>query len=146
MAHTAKELDELLNDIELKCDPPIGSKESNAFMLECLSLIRHKLPPISLEAVEVLQAYFMGRATVEAVNDMRVRCWEHIAEHYKGVEASNPEVSAIRAVIFPLGAQREAEQRDIVDHLSFFLMFINQVEPHLDEEERLLRRHFAKCI
>jgi|ERR1043166_8204008 hypothetical protein len=146
MTNTGKELEELLNDIEEKCNPQIGAKESIDFMLECLSLIRHKLPPASIEAVEVLQAYFMGRVTIEAVNDMLVECWRRIDEDYKGVDARNSEVSAIRAVIFPLNAQRRGQERDIVDHLSSFLTFVNQVEPHLKEEEELLRRHFAKCI
>jgi TorA maturation chaperone TorD len=77
---------------------------------------------------------------------MRVKCWQHIKDEYKGIDDSNPEVSAIRAVIFALGAHREAEQRDIVDHLSCFLSFVNQVEPHREEEEKLLRRYFTKCI
>jgi hypothetical protein len=39
-----------------------------------------------------------------------------------------------------------AHEHDIVDHLSYFLAFVNQVEPHLAEEEALLRKHFTKCL
>ncbi len=144
MTHADRELNELLNEIEERCDPLIGSKESNDFMIECLSLIRHKLPPIALEAIQVLQAHLVGRVTIDTVSDMLARLWRHIDENHKGVDIRHVEMSAIRAVIFPLDAQRRAQERDIVDYLSSFLTFINHVEPHLEEEEGLLRKHFAK--
>jgi hypothetical protein len=146
MTNIDQELSELLNRIEENCDPPIGSQQCNDFMLECLSLIREKLPPISLEAMEVLRKYFSRVVKIEAVSEMLVKCWHHIDENYKGVDSCHVEVSAIRAVIFPLDAQRRAHERDIVDYLESFLTFVNQVEPHPEKEEDLLRKHFAKCI
>jgi len=146
MTNTDHALNELLNEIEEKCDPLVGSKECNDFMLECLSLIQEKLPPISLEAMALLRGYFVGRITIDAVSDMLVKCWRYIDENYKGVDHGGAEVSAIRAVIFPLDAQRRAQERDIVDYLGSFLTFVNQVEPHPKKEEDLLRKHFAKCM
>ena len=146
MTNTDQELNEILNKIEENCDPLIGSKQCNDFMLECLSLIREKLPPISLEAIDVLREYFAGRVKIEAVSEILVKSWHHIDKNYKGVDNRHVEVSAIRAVIFPLDAQRRARERDIVDYLGSFLTFVNQVEPHPKEEEDLLRKHFAKCI
>jgi hypothetical protein len=146
MMSTEQGINDLLNMIEENCDPSIASKQCNDFMLESLSLIREKSPTIALEATEVAQEYFAGRVKIQAVSDMLVKCWHHIDENYKGVDSRHAEVSAIRAVIFPLDAQRHTNERDIVDYLSSFLTFINQVEPHLDEEEALLRKHFGKCI
>jgi hypothetical protein len=109
-------------------------------------LIKEKLPPIALEALDVLQEYFGLRVPIEAVNDMRLKCWHHIDENYRAVDSLDAKVSGIRSVIFPLDAQRRAPAREIADHLSCFLTFVNQVEPHLDEEEALLRKHFTKCL
>jgi hypothetical protein len=96
--------------------------------------------------MEVLRKYFSRVVKIEAVSEMLVKCWHHIDENYKGVDSCHVEVSAIRAVIFPLDAQRRAHERDIVDYLESFLTFVNQVEPHPEKEEDLLRKHFAKCI
>jgi hypothetical protein len=146
MQNIDREVDEILSKIEENCNPSIGSAECNEFSLECLSLIRDKLPPIALQALDVLREYFGRRVPIEAVNDMRLKCWHHIDEHYRTVASSHAEVSSIRSVIFPLDAQRRAHEREIVDHLSCFLTFVNQVESHLDEEEALLRKHFTKCL
>lgn len=90
MSNQAQKIADLLNDIEIKCDPAVGSRACTQFSLDCLSLIR--------------------------------------------------------AVIFPLDAQKNPEERDVVNHLGLFLEFVNTVEPHYEEEEALLRRHFADCI
>ena len=142
----SKSLDLLLNDIEMGCDPAIGSEQVNRFSIDCLSLIRHKLPRIAAEGLALTTEYLEGRAPLESVTDMLVKCWQYLKENHEHAPLNDPVVSAIRAVIFPLDAQKHPEKRDIVDHLSFFLMLVNNVEPHFEEEEGLLRKHFAKCL
>jgi len=136
----------LLNDIEQKCDPAIGSKQCIQFMLECLSLIEQKLPSIAVEALTVAKEYLAGRTSLESVSEMRLQCWQYLRQHYPGVLFKHSEVNAIRAVIFLLHAQEHPEDRNIVDHLSFFLMLVNDVEPHRKEEETLLPKYFAECL
>jgi hypothetical protein len=143
---TPQELDLLLNDIEMNCDPTIGSEQCNQFSIDCLSLIRHKLPPIAEEGLTIVTEYLEGRVPLRSVTDMLVKCWQYLKENYNQASPDDPVVSAIRAVIFPLTAQKDPQQRDIVDHLSLFLTLVNNVEPHYDDEESLMRKHFAKCL
>lgn len=142
----SRELDSLLNDIEISCDPPVGAPECNRFSLDCLALIRHKLPPVALEGVACVTAYLAGQIPLQSVTEMRIQCWQYLDENHKHAALDDPTVSAVRSVISLLGAQDPPERRDIVDHLSFFLMFVNNVEPHFEEEEVLLRKHFAQCL
>jgi len=58
----------------------------------------------------------------------------------------DPEVSATRAVICVLQEQLQAESDDFLDSASFFLQIINNVEPHQDQQEVLIRKHFASCL
>jgi hypothetical protein len=146
MANPSQKLDDLLNDVEINCDPTIGSRESIRFTLDCLYLILGKLPRIAEQGITVVSDYLERRTSLQSVEDTRARCWEYLGQNYKNTSIEDPVVSAIRAVIFPLWAQQYPEQRDIVDHLSVFLELVNYLEPHYEEEEALLRTHFAKCL
>jgi hypothetical protein len=77
---------------------------------------------------------------------MGAKCWQYLNENYKHVSLKDPVVSAIRAVIFPLHAQQHPDDHNVVDHLSFFLSLVNNVEPHIAEEESFLRKHFIGCL
>ena len=54
-----------------------------------------------------------------AVSDMLVKCWQYLKENGNQAPLQDPEVSAVRAVIFLLDAQKHPEQCDIVDHFEF---------------------------
>jgi hypothetical protein len=139
-------LDSLLNDIEQICDPPIGSQASIQFSLACLALVRHRLPQIA-EHVRAFSAEHLERpAPLGEVEELLVRCWRYLEENHKNAPLEDPTVSAFRAVICILHAQKHPEERAIVDHLSFFLMLVNNLEPHHQEQESLLRTHFAQCL
>ena len=124
----------------------VGSEQCIQFMTECLSLIQHKLPPIAVEAMAVAREYSAGRISVRTVSEMLVKCWEYLKEHHPGVLFEHPEVAALRAVICLLHAQKHPQACNIVDHLSFFLWLVEDVESHREQEEALLRKHFAKCL
>jgi hypothetical protein len=143
---TALELDRLLNQIEESSDPAIGSNASSQFMLECLALVEQSLPPLAMEAVQSVRHYLAGRLDLEAIIHIRSKCWRRIDECRQTSDGDSSEVIAIRAAIFPLHAQEHPTERDLVDHLSAFLAFVNRVEPHFEEEEALLRKHFANSL
>jgi hypothetical protein len=146
MPNQSEKIDGLLNDIEVNCDPAIGIRACTRFSLDCLTLIRHKLTPIAEEGLAIATAYLEGRAPLEVVTGALLKCWQYLDEKHKHAPTSDAEVSIIRAVIFPLYAQKNPGERDIVDHLSLFLAFVNTVEPHYEEEETLLRAHFSDCL
>jgi hypothetical protein len=146
MTNPSHILEDLLNDIEINGDPTVGSAECTQFSLACLALIRHKLPPIAERGVATLRDYLDGRVSLETVVRAKVACWEFLGGAHKDAPLTDPIVAAVRAVIFPLEAQRVPQERDIVDHLAFFLEFVNDVEPHYEEEEALLRTCFSKCL
>ena len=146
MTGNSQKLDSLLNIIEMNCDPTIGSSECNRFSLDCLSLIQHELPSIAAQAFTLLTEYINGQARLQTLVDMRIKCWQYLDENHKHAPLHDPVVSAIRAVIFSLQAQQTPEERNFVDHLSSFLMWLNNVEPHFEEQESLLQKHFAQCF
>lgn len=146
MKDASLELDLLLNRIEENCDPASCGKNAVEFMVDCLSLVEHKMPTIAKEALRVARGYPAERATLDAVVEMLDRCWLYLDEQYRGKDLSDPEVSAIRAAIFILFDLQHPEEFEIVDSLSFFLRLVNNIERHLQEEESLLRVHFAGCL
>ena len=120
----------LLNKIEAKGKQP-SVLEVLKFQLQCLMLINHKFSPIAGEAFEVGKDYASGKAEIGRVNETRVRCWEYLDSNLKGESSANLEVSCIRAVIFALPKENLAdEDKDVVDSLSLFLQFVNNVESH----------------
>jgi len=91
-----KELDSLLDDIEERQ----GTRCTDGctrFMLGCLSLIRHRLPPLAEQALELAQRYVAGTVSAADLIRMRVDCWRQISGHE--METGDPSVCAMRAVI-----------------------------------------------
>lgn len=142
----SERLDHLLNRIEMGCNPEVGLKQSSDFMMECLSLIKSKLPRVASEGLRISNEYIAGRAQRESIIEALEKCWSDLRENHSGQQINEHEVSGIRATICLLHAQAHPHERDIVDQLSFFLTLVNNVEPHFEKEEFLLRRHFAQCL
>jgi hypothetical protein len=134
----------LLNDIEETCDPEIGSEASRNFSLDCLSLIAARSPSICEEALRLLKSESEIQTT--ALDELYVRCWNFIESHLPNKPITTPEVSAVRATICTLYAATHRHERNIVDHLSFFLELVNNVLPISERHEELLRQHFAGCF
>jgi len=145
-AHPNNDIGFLLNDIEEKCNPRIGDEECHRFSMDCLALIRHRLPAIGVEAMRVLDEYKAGHAERDVLDKMYIKCWQYLRENCPEQKLSDPKFSSIRAVLFPLDAQRNPEPRDILNHVVLFLQFINNVEPHMDSERELLKKYFYKCL
>src|SRR5581483_2935062 len=128
----AEKLGSLLNDIEIACDPTIACEQVNGFSLDCLLLIRHKLPLIARRGLRLASEYLEGRVSLNELSDMLARCWQHLEENRDSLQPNDPGASAVRAVICVLYAQQHADARNIADHLGFFLTLVNNVEPHFD--------------
>lgn len=84
--------------------------------------------------------------SLQSIIDMRIKCLQFLEDNYRNAPLNDPVVSAVRAVVFPLYAQQDPDERDVVDHLGFFITLVNNVEPHFAEEELLLRTYFAQCL
>ena len=139
-------LDDFLNEIEINCDPPIGSRACVQFCLDCLALIRGKLPPIAEEALSFATECLEKPVPVSRVNDMLTKCWQFLDENHRDIPIDDARVSVIRAAMVPVYCLKHPTTNDVVDHLSFFLKLLNNVEPHFEDEEVLLRQHFANCL
>src|SRR5690349_18573969 len=90
--NTSEKLDLLLNDIEMHCDPAIGSQQVNQFSIDCLSLIRRKLPPIAAEGLALTIEYLEGRVPFQSVTDMLAKCWQYLKENHENVPLDDPVV------------------------------------------------------
>jgi hypothetical protein len=136
----------VLNDIEMNCNPKIGDDRCTKFSYECLSLIRDKLPTIAAEAFDLLGDNLEGPVQLDSISEMLKRLWTYFDENRKEKGIGFAEEGAIRAVIGPLHALINPDTREIVDDLAFFLKMINNIEPHFEEEEALLRKLFKDCL
>ena len=123
-----------------------GSEPFIRFLIDCSSLVRHRLPSVALEALDVAAEYQAGCIPVEQIIETVVRCWRELDDKYKGKDVDVPAVAAIRAVIFLLDSLRNPNEKDIFDRLQYFLDFVNLVEPHLQEEALLLDKHFPDSV
>ena len=135
-----KYLDLMLNDIE-EHQKTESTDKCARFMLACLSQIRHRLPPLAEQALDLAQRYAEGTVAAADVIQMRVECWQQLRGHE--MELHNPSVCALRAVICVLHTPELGQQEGLVDLLSFFLVLVNKIESRYDQQARLLRECFA---
>ena len=135
-----------LNDIEENCAPPLGEGLTVQFMVDCLSLINHRLPPPALQVLDLTKAMSSDERYLQAVTDLRHRCWTVVDAVTRNPGESSSQVSAVSASIFLIDARLRPEEREFLNSVVLFLESVNQVEPHLEEELTLLRKHFSKCL
>src|SRR5262249_13127058 len=110
--------------------------------IECLSLVRYRLPAAALDALNAASGYLSARVSLEEINVLVIECWQQLDGAYKGKDVDVPDVSAIRAAIFVLDSLEHPQDTDIFNRLQYFLQFINNVEPRLQEYAALLNRYF----
>src|SRR5262245_670363 len=95
-----QKLDDLLNDINMNCEPLVFSKPCYQCSVDCLALIRHKLPPVAQEGLDLLINYLAGRVSVRSITEMRAKCWRYLNENHKqprlDLPVEPPEVCAVR--------------------------------------------------
>jgi len=138
----SRKLDLILNSIDEKCPAQERRPLTASFLIDCLNLIDHRLPPVASRALLAAKDYQARIAPLESVTDAHKACWAEL-EHSE-MQLDDPEVSAIRAAICILHSQLDPEADDFVDLLSFCLRLLNNVEPHLAEQETLLARYFGE--
>ncbi len=138
-------LDLMLNEIEENCDPGIGSSESMQFMLDCMRLISTELPEFATGVLHAIERSVVERPDHHELDLLLRDCWAFVDQQQRG-HPGDSTVPAVRALICVLQAQRNPEQRDIVDHLSFFISLLNRVKPHFSEEALLLKKRFSNCL
>lgn len=146
MATSPAKLYLLLNAIEENCDPTQYRDLLVPYMIDCTSLIEHQMPAVAIAGFRVSKDYAAGMVSMESVREAKQRCWEDLQKNHTDTRLDDPEVSAIRSVICVLQRQLEPESDDFLDFTSFFLHLTNNVEPHPDQQEALIRKHFALCL
>ena len=139
-------LDLLLNEIEVNCDPVTYSSFVAGCMVDCVSVIEHRLPPMAKTGLLVCRSYPSGGSSLQQLKDAILDCWTVLGEGGQESRLEIPDVSATRAILCILKHLEGAEQHDAVDQMSFFLQLVNNVEAHEDDQEALLRKHFAACL
>ena len=139
-------LDSLLNEIEENCENGVRANQYLSFQGDSLLLIKHKLPAVSLEALNIVRKHLSGQKTLELFQELEIRCWRFLEENLHGQDLASPQVSATRALVCVLHYERAGDQDDFVGSLSFFLRLANNVEPHQQEQLDLLKQHFAECL
>ena len=133
------ELNLLLNEIEQRVGSEWSWTSCAHFMVECLFIVKDRLPPLALDGLAIAQLYLAGCSSSQEVSNMRVRCWQELPGELS-MKTDDPRVAAIRAVICVL--QTSLESSEGLDLLSFFLQLVNRIEPHYEAQYRLLSKHF----
>ena len=130
----------MLNDIEEQQGARCTDR-CTRFMLACLLQIRHRLPPLAEQALELAEGY--ATVTVSAADVIRIRaaCWRQLRG--REMETDDPSTCAFRAVICVLYSREEGQQDNLVDLLSFFLVLVNRIEQRYDQQSRLLLECFG---
>ena len=146
MATSSTKLDLLLNSIEENCDPTRYRAAWIPYLIACAALVEHRMPAVAIASFGVSRDYAAGRVSMQSVREAMQRCWEDLQKGHREMRLDDPQVSAVRAVICVLQRQLEPESDDFLDFTSFFLQVVDNVEPHPDEEEALLREHFGLCL
>jgi hypothetical protein len=137
-------LDLLLNEIEMNYDPAAYNFSVAACMIDCVAVIECRLPPTAKTGPLVCRSYLLGESSLQQLKSAILDCWESIRRQDCGIDI--PDVSATRAILCILKHLESEEPHDLVDQMSFFLQLVNNVEAHEDEQEVLLRKHFAVCL
>jgi hypothetical protein len=137
-------VDLLLNDIEINCEPAEYRSSIAVCMVNCALVIEHRLPPTARAGLLFCKGYLLNESSLQQLNGAILDCWESIRDQDCRIDI--PDVSATRAILCILKHLEGAEQHDLVDQMSFFLQLVNNVEAHEDEQEALLRKHFAACL
>jgi hypothetical protein len=112
-----------------------------SFTIDCLALIEEGMPLTAVRSFEVAKKYQAGLAPIRSVHDVLKRCRDELRD--REIRRTDPEVAAIRAVIFLLQHQCKTEPDDFPDTVADSLRLMNIVEPHVSEQLALLQRHFG---
>lgn len=137
-----------LNNLVADIDEQLGANRAcnrrcYSFMLDCLALIRHLLPPVAIAGIAVTERLLQnGFAATDwpELEAPRRNCWAEV-KRLETIPGSEAQIAAVRAALF--ATYPPDGKDDLVDVLSVFLEFANEAEPHFVEQEQLLRKHFA---
>ena len=139
------EIDLLLNDIEMNCEPAEYRGFEVDFMIDCVAIIEDNLSPAASAGLLVCRDYLSGKASLQVVQDAILECWAAERQKDWSRPFEVPELPANRAVLCLL-KKLEGDEADLVDGLSFFLNLIDNVEAQQEQHEALLRQRFAACL
>lgn len=114
---------------------------SISFMLESLSLIRHRLHPIAANAFEAAEQYWKGDSRLVNLEVIQVSCWNYLDTNIATAHTSEFESASIRAVTCVIYAT--PPDQDVFEFLSVFSQLTNKIEPHEVEQLQLLKKHFG---
>jgi hypothetical protein len=144
---TAKErIDQLLNEIEEKCQPADCRQLRIPFMLDCASLIS-KLPSQTVKALQTSRAYSIQELPLTSVSEAVAECWRYLDGSFvNGSNDDHPDAITIRALICILLEESRPGSEDFIDLIGFFLDLLNRVEPHAEEQWELIKKHFQYCL
>ncbi len=146
MDDAQERIDLLLNEIEKTCLASDYNPWRVPFMLECALLVQSKMPSRAVKALETAMAYLGQEQPLASVREAIEDCWHDADQNSASNISDDPDACALRALICVLCEQSHPGSEDLVDLLSFFLNLLNRIEPHSEQQIRLIKKHFAPCL
>jgi len=144
MATPSSRLDLLLNSIDENCTPEVYEPLLLPFMIDCADMIASRMSTVAADAFRIVKTHNGASSQSQELMEAVQRCWQSLGQ--RNMSLDDPGVSATRAVICILHVRLRRESDEFIDGTSFFLQLINNVEPHIDEQEALLRKYFGHCL
>lgn len=106
----------------------IGSSETfrvaRCFMMRYMELAQLKAPLVVIDALSIGNAYQLGKATPEQLEQARLCCWAYIDERTNSADLSKPDVCAVRAAICFLHPEPKSD--DVFELVSWYLILMEK--------------------
>jgi hypothetical protein len=141
-----QEVVNVLDALERQGQLKIHCEKCINVMLKWCDLIRHLMSPTVTNALDLAKHYWIGEATRDSLNQVRVACWKDLDTMNAESRHADPRYLAGRAVICVLFPDFPPEEESEGGHMYLCLDFAARAEDHSSEQKQLLLREFADAV
>ncbi|MEJ5150700.1 hypothetical protein [Comamonas sp. MYb396] len=121
------ELEDVLSRVAKLGDSQKVHVQLVVFMLRSLARIRHLLPGIGLQSLQMAERYWLQKVgSPEDLENARVACWDYLENTGASVGSETKEQAAMRAVICVLYAEPDADDFS-VDTVRWFADLMDRI-------------------
>lgn len=111
------------------------------FICSCLEFVKGFFPPVAQGAFQTAKDYWFNKSgNVEALESMRVACWEYLEGKSSGANINDREDAAIRALICCLYAVPSSDDFS-AEAVRWFIAMLNKVGDFSAEVTPLMEAH-----
>jgi hypothetical protein len=132
----------LIGDVHDRCTLAQAYPQCRLFMVDCLSMVHHLLPPPAQDALAVAEKFCNGTASARQLVAQQTLCWEYLRARGLSVAFERRDARLVRATLcalYPL----PPEDRDVYELLEWFVDMFDSAGRFEDRTIELLNLRFA---